>query len=64
MGTGSYSDWRGVADIIMRCFMRMFRLTSLFTALPLVGTALSAEAAEPSSVLVLPRCPTLVGVYV
>jgi LPS-assembly protein len=41
----------------MLCFMRMFRLTSLFTALPLVGTALSAEAAEPASVLVLPRCP-------
>jgi len=41
----------------MRRFMRMFRLPSLFTALPLVGTVLSAEAAEPSPALVLPRCP-------
>ena len=37
--------------------MRMFRLPSLFTALLLVGTVLSAEAAEPAPVLVLPRCP-------
>jgi LPS-assembly protein len=37
--------------------MRMFRLTSLFSALPLFGTALSAEAAEPAPLLVLPRCP-------
>jgi LPS-assembly protein len=41
----------------MRCFMRMFRLPSLLSASLLVGTVLSAQAAEPASMLVLPRCP-------
>jgi LPS-assembly protein len=41
----------------MRCFMRMFRLSSLMPASLLLGSVLSAEAAEPPAPLLLPRCP-------